>query len=298
MNDPRFPVRQFFEGLVGPRLMPYLLHLRPLEWPIMTAHFLLGTLMAAGWGLRPGPALLGWAVYVALLNGGTLAINSAYDQDEGDIGYLKAPPKPPPYLAPFASVLLVASALLGFLLPLPFALINLTCVVMSVLYSVPPARIKARAGWDLLINCLGFGLLTPLGGWAVTGRPFSSAVLWAAAGFGCLFATLYPMTQIYQVGEDSRRGDRTLVIQVGIGRSLLLALLAMVVAHACFAAGLLAAGRRVVFLLPSLAAWLLVLLPWLSDWRTRTDHQHEAGMYWGLGAWAVTDLSLLALLWP
>ena len=52
MTDPRFPVRQFFEGLVGSRLMPYLLHLRPLEWPIMTAHFLLGSLMAMGWALR------------------------------------------------------------------------------------------------------------------------------------------------------------------------------------------------------------------------------------------------------
>ena len=298
MTDERFPARRLFERLVGPRLLPYLLHLRPLEWPIMTGHFLLGTLLATGTRTPLGPALLGWVVFVALLNGGTLAINSAYDQDEGDIGYLKCPPKPPTHLEAFAWVLLAASTGLGFLLPLPFALINLACVVMSVLYSVPPARIKARAGWDLLINCLGFGLLTPLGGWAVTGRPFSAAVLWASAGFGCLFATLYPMTQIYQVGEDSRRGDRTLVIQVGIGRSLLLALLAMVVAHACFAAGLLAAGRRVVFLLPSLAAWLLVLLPWLSDWRTRTDHQHEAGMYWGLGAWAVTDLSLLALLWP
>ena len=298
MTDPRFPVRQFFEGLVGPRLMPYLLHLRPLEWPIMTAHFLLGTLMAAGWGLRPGPALLGWLVYVALLNGGTLAINSAYDQDEGDIGYLKAPPKPPTYLAPFASVLLVASALLGFLLPLPFALINLACVVMSVLYSVPPARLKARAGWDLLINCVGFGLLTPLGGWALTGRAFTPGVLLASLGFGCLFATLYPMTQIYQVAEDTRRGDRTLVIKVGVGRSLMLALLAALLAHVCFVAAVKTMGRPPLALGLSLFGWLAVLVPWLRGWRTWTDHQHEQGMYWGLGAWAVTDLSLLAMLWP
>jgi len=298
MTDNRFPVRRFFEGLLGPRLMPYLLHLRPLEWPIMTAHFLLGSLLAAGWHLRSGPTLLGWLVYVALLNGGTLAINSAFDQDEGDIGYLKAPPKPPEHLAAFAWVLLAASVLLGFLLPLPFALINLACVVLSVLYSVPPIRIKARAGWDLLINCVGFGLLTPLGGWALTGRPFSAGVLLAALGFGFLFATLYPMTQIYQVGEDSRRGDRTLVIQLGVGRSLALALVAGLVAHLCFVAALQTMGRPTLALAPSLFAWLAVLVPWLRGWRTWTDHQHEQGMYWGLGAWAVTDLSLLALLWP
>ncbi len=298
MTGGPFPVRRFFEGVVGAGAMPYLLHLRPLEWPIMSAHFLLGTLLATGMGLRARPAFLGWLVYVALMNGGTLAINSAFDQDEGDIGYLKAPPKPPEHLVAFSSVLLGAAALLGFLLPLPFALINLSCVVMSLLYSVPPPRLKARAGWDLLINCVGFGMLTPMAGWALTGRPFSQTILLACIGFAFLFATLYPMTQIYQVAEDSRRGDRTLVIQVGVGRSLILALLAVLVAHGFFLAAIRAMGRTPVFLLPSMLAWLAVLLPWLKNWRNWTDHQHETGMYWGLGAWAVTDLSLLALLWP
>jgi len=298
MMANRFPVRRFFEKLLGAGAMPYLLHLRPLEWPIMSAHFLLGTLLAVGWGLRATPSVFGWLIFVALMNGGTLAINSAFDKDEGDIGYLKAPPKPPEHLLAFSSVLLGSSAILGFLLPLPFALINLTCVVMSVLYSVPPPRLKARAGWDLLINCVGFGLLTPLAGWALTGRSFSHAILLASVGFAFLFATLYPMTQIYQVAEDSRRGDRTLVIRLGVGRSLTLALLAALIAHAFFLAGILATGRPPLYLLPSLVAWLAVLIPWMRGWRTWTDSRHESGMYWGLGAWAVTDLSLLALLWP
>jgi 4-hydroxybenzoate polyprenyltransferase len=293
-----FRLRALFERLFGPKLLPYLLHLRPLEWPIMSAHFLLGNLVASGWGLRLQPILLGWLVFVALMNGGTLAINSAFDQDEGDIGYLKAPPKPPEHLLAVSAVMLAASSVLGFLLPLPFALINLGCVVMSLLYSVPPPRLKARAGWDLLINCVGFGLLTPLAGWALTGRPFSRSILLASVGFGFLFATLYPMTQIYQVAEDARRGDRTLVIRVGVGRSLVLALVAALLAHGCFVLGILAVGRSALPMALSLLGWLAVLLLWLRHWRTMTDHQHEAGMYWGLGAWAVTDLSLLALLWP
>lgn len=298
MRGADFTARAFFQRLVGPRAMPYLLHLRPLEWPIMTAHFLLGTLLAAGLRLPLGTTSLGWLVFVALLNGGTLAINSAFDQDEGDIGYLKAPPKPPEHLLAFSTVLLAASALLGFLLPLPFALLNLACVVMSVLYSVPPVRLKARAGWDLLINCLGFGLFTPLAGWALTGRPFSAAILWASGGFGLLFAALYPMTQIYQVAEDSARGDRTLVIRLGVGRSLALALVATLLAHLCFGAAVVALGRHPLPLGGSLAAWLGLLLPWMRGWRRWTEDRHEAGMYWGLAAWAVTDLSLLVLLWP
>lgn len=264
----------------------------------MSAHFLLGTLVAAGWGVRTRPALLGWLVFVALLNGGTLAINSAFDQDEGDIGYLKAPPKPPKHLLAVSSTMLAASAVLGFLLPRSFALINLACVVMSLLYSIPPPRLKARAGWDLLINCLGFGLLTPLAGWALTGRPFSGGILYISVGFACLFATLYPMTQIYQVEEDGRRGDRTLVIRLGVGRSLLLALVAALLAHGCFLFGIRAAGHSALPMVLSLLGWLVLLLLWLWHWRTMSDPQHEAGMYWGLGAWALTDLSILALLWP
>ena len=298
MTGNRFPIRRFFRGLIGAKAMPYLLHLRPLEWPIMSAHFLLGTLLASGWGLRARPSLLGWLVFVALLNGGTLAINSAFDRDEGDIGYLKAPPKPPEHLLAFSIVLLAASAVLGFLLPRPFALINLACIAMSVLYSVPPVRLKARAGWDLLINCVGFGLFTPLAGWALTGRPFSPAILWASAGFAFLFATLYPMTQIYQVAEDTSRGDRTLVIRLGVGRSLALALATALVAHLLFIAAVVTMGRNPYYLGISLGAWLAVLLPWMARWRIWTDGRHETCMYWGLGAWAVTDLSLLSLLWP
>lgn len=295
-----FPVRRQLARLLGPTALAYLLHLRPMEWPIMTAHFLLGSLLAAGLGLPVGPTLLGWVVFVVLLNGGTLAINSAFDRDEGDIGYLRQPPPPPRHLFPFSAALLALSFGLGFILPATFAWANAACVVMSVLYSVPPVRLKARAGWDLLINCLGFGLLTPLAGWGATGRPVSAAFAWSLAGFAFLFAALYPTTQIYQVAEDRARGDRTLVIRLGEGRSLALALTTALLAHACFAVGLLVGTPplKVLGLLPSLAAWSGVLLPWLLRWRTLSPARAEAGMYWALGAWAVTDLSLLALLWP
>lgn len=298
MKNDRFVIRRWFQKRLGEQPLAYLLHLRPLEWPIMSAHFLLGTLLAVGLNIHPREAFLGWLSFVALMNGGTLAINSAFDQDEGDIGYLKAPPKPPEHLLAFSLVLLAAGVLLALLLPLPFALIVLACTIMSVLYSVPPVRLKARAGWDLLINCIGFGFLTPLAGWALTGRPFSAAVLWSCGGFALLFATLYPMTQIYQVAEDTRRGDLTLVIRFGVGRSLFLALLAALGAHGLFFTAFLALGRSPLPLLISLSAWLALILPWLARWQSWPDSRHEAGMYWGLGAWAVTDLSLLIFLWP
>ncbi|HUF36540.1 MAG TPA: hypothetical protein VMN37_11360, partial [Gemmatimonadales bacterium] len=65
----------------------YLLHLRPAEWPIMAAHTAVGYLLATGLegALQPerlGRGLFGIALWVICLNGGTLALNSAYDRDE------------------------------------------------------------------------------------------------------------------------------------------------------------------------------------------------------------------------
>ena len=108
--------RSLLNRLLGPKASAYVLHLRPMEWPIMTAHFLLGTFLAQGWGLPPGRTLLGWLAYVVCLNGATLAINSAFDQDQGDIGYLKDPPKPPKHLLAFS----LALHALGLGCALPF----------------------------------------------------------------------------------------------------------------------------------------------------------------------------------
>lgn len=264
----------------------------------MTAHFLLGTLVAVGWALPWKALALGWLAFVALLNGGTLAINSAFDNDEGDIGYLRNPPKPPKYLFHVSAAMLVASLALGFLLPPVFAWSNAACVLMAVLYSVPPVRLKARAGWDMIINCIGFGLLTPLAGWGLTGLPLTTAFTLVAIGFAFLFGSLYPLTQIYQIEEDRSRGDRTLVIKLGEGASLWLALVLALAAHACFITGLLRMGRSPWMLAFSLVAWLGVLVPWVVRWKSWAPARHEAGMYWALGAWAVTDLSLVLMMWP
>lgn len=272
----------------------------------MTAHTALGFIMAVG--LRPalGGEQLGtaaWAlfIWVLLLNGGTLAINSVFDRDEGDIGYLAAPPAPPRLLLQFSLLLLAGGQLLALTLPAAFAWAYAVCFAMSILYSVPPFRFKAVAGVDWVINMWGFGAITPYAGWASTGRPLDGAHAVALLAFCPLFAALYPLTQLYQFEEDSRRGDRTLALILGMRKSLLIAIGATVVAFALFgAAGLLrvAAPWQWAGLLLALAAWLWVLIGWYRRHERMTPHEHQRGMYAALGAWAVTDVAiLLAFAW-
>lgn len=284
----------------------YLLHLRPAEWPIMTAHTAVGYILAVGVqgvleGMELGALLLALLTWVIFLNGGTLAINSAFDKDEGDIGYLKAPPPVPRHLLAFSLLLLFGGLGLSFLLPVGFRWAYAICLVLSLLYSVPPFRLKAVAGPDWLINMWGFGTITPYAGFSATGAELSPSITLVLLAFCPLFASLYPLTQLYQFEEDQRRGDRTLALILGMRRSLEVAIAATLLAFGLFVWGGLEAGWgwRGVDLLRwaglglALASWAGVLLPWLRNHGTMTPDQHQAGMYRGLGAWAVTDIVVI-----
>jgi 4-hydroxybenzoate polyprenyltransferase len=288
--------------LLGRRL-DYLLHLRPAEWPIMAAHTAVGYVLAVGLsgaaaGVRLGPALLGLVLWVVCLNGGTLAINSAFDRDEGDVAYLRRPPAPPRHLAAFSAALMAAGQILALRLGAAYAIAYAACFALSLAYSVPPLRLKAVAGADWVINMWGFGTLTPYAGWAATGMPLDPARGLVLLAFCPLFAALYPLTQLYQLEEDARRGDRTLACVLGARRSLTAALVATVIAFALFAAAGARAGWRLApgdlwrwaALLVALGAWAAVLVPWRRHWSRLSPAQHERGMYRALAAWAVTDL--------
>ena len=296
--------RQAGYRLLGTRL-DYLLHLRPAEWPIVAGHTALGYLLAVGpagalAGTRWREAALGIVLWVVCLNGGTLALNSAFDRDEGDIAYLRRPPPPPRGLAFASLTLMLVGQALAFALPPAYRIAYAACVVMSLVYSVPPMRLKAVAGADWLINMLGFGTLTPYAGWAATGVPLEPARGLTLVAFCPLFAALYPLTQIYQLEEDTRRGDRTLATVLGVRGSLDAATAALAVAFVLFAAAGVVAGWdlgprawRWPVLTLGLAGWLAMLLPWRRDARQLGPGEHQRGMYRALAAWALTDLVVL-----
>ena len=296
-------VRRAGYRLLGHRF-DYLLHTRPAEWPIMAAHTLVGYLLAVGLdgaqrGERLGPALLGIGLWVACLNGGTLALNSAFDRDEGDIAYLRRPPPPPAHLASFGFGLMTLGLLGSFLLPAEYRAAYALCLGLSVLYSVPPFRLKAVPGADWVINMWGFGTLTPYAGWAATGVSLDQIDGLVLLAFCPLFAALYPLTQIYQLEEDSRRGDRTLALMLGVRRSLLVSLGAAGVAFALLAlAGVRAGwGMRDVWRWLPLAlcgvVWGLVLVSWLQRQDGMNARGHQRRMYQALGAWALTDVAVV-----
>lgn len=291
---------------VGYALLPgdtfsYVLHFRPREWPIMIGHTSIGFVVAIGvrafvFGTHLGPYLMALLAWVGCLNAGTLALNSAFDRDEGDIGYLDAPPPPPKHLALVSVSLMAIGQLIALALPVGFAIAYAICFAMSLAYSVPPVRLKAVAGADWAINIIGVGILTPYAGWAASGYALRLDGRWIMIGFGCLFASLYPLTQIYQFDEDSSRGDRTLARMLGTTASLWISAATAALAFLSFGRALIYAGPTTLsrnMLIVAGALWGIVLAGWILRHRGMTSDEHKRGMYRALAAWAVTDLAVV-----
>ena len=295
--------RELAQRILPSGWLPYLLHLRPRAWPIVAAHMSVGFVLANGFDLaaetlrRWGVAALTWAV---LGNGGTLALNSVFDRDEGDIGYLDDPPPPPRHLLSFSLAFLLLGWPLAATLGWRFLAAYTTCLVMSLLYSVPPFRVKARAGFDVLINSTGYGALTLYAGWAALERPLEPPIVNVVLGFFFLFAGFYPLTQIYQMAEDSERGDVTLALLLDKRNALRFAIAAVGIAFAFMLGEVWRRYRqlRAVGILLALALWSAVLLPWYRRHDQVDETYEQRGFYRALWVWAVTDLGIVLAMAP
>jgi len=257
-----------------------------------------GLLLAIGFDFTPdalqrwGVAILAWAI---LGNGGTLAINSVFDKDEGDIGYLDDPPLIPRYLLHFSLAFLVLGLLVASTLGNRFLLAYVISMVLSLAYSVPPLRAKAKAGFDVLINSIGYGALTIYAGWAAMDQPLEPPIINVVLGFFFLFAGFYPLTQIYQMGEDRERGDTTLALLLGKRNALIFTIITVGIAFTFFIGEVFARywSLRSAGIFLSLFLWGLVVLHWLKRYRDVDTNYEQRGFYRALWVWAITDLSIV-----
>jgi 4-hydroxybenzoate polyprenyltransferase len=254
---------------------PWVRHLRLPFNVLLTPVFAWGVWLGGG---DPDPWRLTLA-YVALhvfLYGGTNALNSYYDRDEGPIGGMLRPPPVDDGLLRWSWAVQAAGLPLAALVGGPFLAVWLALLLVATAYSHPRWRWKADPVAAVAAVALGQGGLGALAGaWAVADRgrgwgvvrdladPVVGVGLAAAAA---LITGLYVVSQVYQTGEDRRRGDRTWPVLLGPRRALRWAAVvsglgaALLVALIALEAGV----RSVLPLVPLLAGVGVAQLRWAA----------------------------------
>ncbi len=166
--------------------------------------------------------------------------NSYFDKDEKSIGGLKNPPPVKKELY-FTSLLLDALALLlaSWFVNVAFALLLFVYGLASKAYSHPAVRLKKYPILGWLTVVFFQGVFTFAMSYIGINR-FSWENLWHARVLvpglltSLMFFATYPMTQVYQHEEDSKRGDRTLSLILGVRGTFFFAMGFFTIASAGF----------------------------------------------------------------
>lgn len=193
-------------------------HAAAITVPISTRpHLRLGFLLGGGSFSPSAKVLVAIGIFVAFhigAFGGLTALNSYYDRDDGPIGGLWQPPRPPKYLWAFAW--LVQSSGLAAVLPFDFRLAAIYALIVTLAlgYSHSATRWKGHPWKSLAIAAIGQGVCDFAAGVVTAGTtshfcPAPVAIWCGCAGATAVVGAFYPLTQLFQLNDDRERGDRT-----------------------------------------------------------------------------------------
>jgi 4-hydroxybenzoate polyprenyltransferase len=199
---------------------------RPWFWPVSWVPAYLGTVLASHAWLPDRAdiprALVALLVLGPLIWGAVLAQNDLHDLRSDRTNPRKATA---PLVTGAVSAqrlqrwyyAIAAAAVVCALVVGPLFVLGVAGVlVLGWAYSVPPLRLKTRPGWDVAVNALVVGVVSPGAGWAITRAPWEFP--WQFGVIGVLFAAaLYLPTTVTDLAADSGAGDTTFAVRFGAG---------------------------------------------------------------------------------
>ncbi|NEM98168.1 UbiA family prenyltransferase [Pontibacter burrus] len=190
--------------------IPFSVYLMPVFW------FALSVLQQ----VDVGQAIVVFLILHLLVYPASNGYNSYYDRDEGSIGGLKNPPKVNRQLMHLVLLFDTLAVLLAIVISPLFAALVALYLLVSKAYSYEGIRLKRYPVISTVVVTFFQGAFTFAMVQVGVGLTITEVLQWPNVGFA-IVSTLflcgsYPLTQIYQHEEDSRRGDKTLSLLLGI----------------------------------------------------------------------------------
>lgn len=152
-----------------------------------------------------------------LLFGGATAYNSWWDKDDGPIGGLKSPPKMNRWMWPVSMGMQYAGLLWAISIGWYYAIIYAISMLFFWLYSSPVFRWKGKPILSLVAIGVSTGTNSFLLGFIAASAPSIGMFhVIIAVGVALVLLSLYPVSQVFQTGEDAERGDQTFAVKFGL----------------------------------------------------------------------------------
>jgi|AntRauTorcE11897_2_1112592.scaffolds.fasta_scaffold02342_5 4-hydroxybenzoate polyprenyltransferase len=193
----------------------FIIHLRPhYQIFILSGGFLLGgvvspTMHWADFGIQ-------FLNVHILLFGGATAYNSYWDKDQGPVGGLQHPPGMQEWMWTVSLLLQAIGFGIALYFKWTYAAVYGVSILFFWLYSTPHARWKGGPVKSLVAIGISTGFNSGLMGFfAAGGQIPDGTILTASLGVMFIMLSLYPVSQLYQMDEDIRRGDQTFAIRFG-----------------------------------------------------------------------------------
>jgi 1,4-dihydroxy-2-naphthoate octaprenyltransferase len=196
-----------------------LVHLRLLFSVFLLPVFLFA--LSQSTDIKVFETVLTFVIWHLLVYPASNGYNSYFDKDEGSIALIERPPAVDKTLYYFSLLLDGIALILAFFVGWILFFSVLIYGIISKMYSHPQFRLKKYPIISFLIVFIFQGAFIYWSTFASIGS-FSLLEDWdfnfILAGIisSCLIGATYPLTQVYQHAEDSKRGDTTLSIVLGI----------------------------------------------------------------------------------
>jgi len=163
-----------------------------------------------------------------------------------------------------------------------FAFFVIIIMLITIIYSVPPLRLKRRLWVSNITIAFARGLLGFVAAWSIFGDPFSEATPWIIGGVMMIFLIgAITSKDFTDVKGDRTHGVRTLPVVYGVRKAAIISGPFFVLPFVLILLGLMADVLKLaMFWLVLLAIWGVIIAILMQRVATREERMFENTIVW------------------